>query len=96
MKKKLAQILVFIQYSILGLMSGLLFTIFSGAADNQGLAAGGIIVFNALFGMILGIVMAVISVTKLKTISVSNTNKVLTILNFIAFLILMLIIKSNV
>jgi hypothetical protein len=64
MLRKLAYIVLFLLCSLLGLTSGFLFTILSGTAKEQGLAAGGILVFNALVGMLVGITIATITTAK--------------------------------
>lgn len=93
MLKYRAYILLFLLCSLLGFSSGLLFTILSGTAKEQGLAAGGILVFNAAVGMILGIAIAIITTTKVDKGHIPKTTIVMAVLNIVLITILILKIK---
>jgi len=74
---------------------GLLYTLFSGSAEGQGLAAGGILIFNAMIGLTTGILSGVFAVIKLKRNTVLNANIFLAIINLVGIVTMMFIIKSN-
>ncbi len=95
MLRQLTYFLLYLLCSLFGLTSGLLFTILSGSAKEQGLAAGGILVFNALAGMLLGIAIATIITVKVDNRHIPKTNKIMTVLNCILIALLILIIKSK-
>jgi hypothetical protein len=95
MLKKSSYILLVFQTSLLGLMLGLFYTKFSGSAEGQGLAAGGILVFNAMIGLTTGILSGVFAVIKLKHNTLLNANIFLAIINLVGIITMMFIIKSN-
>lgn len=95
MLKVLSYILLYLLGGTFGLVSGLLYTIISGTAKDQGLAAGGILVFNALVGLLLGIIIATLVTVKVENKQIPKTNKIMTITNVALILILTLLIKSN-
>lgn len=95
MLKKLSYILLVAQTSLFGLMSGLFYSMFSGSTEGQGLAGGGILVFNAMFGLILGILIGVIAVVKIKPNSTSKANKIVSIINLVCIGAMVVVIISN-
>lgn len=95
MLKVLSYILFYLLSSIFGLVSGMLYTILSETAKGQGLAAGGILVFNALVGLLLGITIATLVTVKVENKQIPKTNKIMTTINVVLIVILTLIIKSN-
>lgn len=95
MLKRRGYILLVFQTGLLGLMLGLFYTLFSGSAEGQGLATGGILVFNAMIGLTTGVLSGVFSVIKLKRNTVLKTNKIVAIINLVGIMAMIFIIKSN-
>ncbi len=96
MWRKLSYIVLYFLGGLLGLTSGLLFTIILGTAKGQGLASGGIVVFNALVGLGLGIALAIIATVKVENKQIPKTNIIMLLINivFIALLILIVVLKT--
>lgn len=76
-------------------MFGVFYTLISGSAEGQGLAAGGILLFNALLGLILGVLSGVLAIVKMKYVATSNLNKLVAIFNLVCITIMVFIIKSK-
>lgn len=74
-------------------MLGVFYTLFSGSADGQGLAAGGILVFNAFVGLTVGVLIGVFMVVKME--HNATANKIVAIINLIFLITLILVIKAN-
>lgn len=96
MLKALSYILLYLLGGMLGLSIGLFYTIFFGSTNEQGLAAGGILVFNALVGMLLGFIMATLITVKVENKQIGKTNKIMLAINMGLIVILTLIIKLNI
>jgi hypothetical protein len=95
MLKRRGYILLVFQTGLLGLMLGLFYTKFSGSAEGQGLAAGGILVFNAIVGLVAGILLGVFGVVKLEHKIILKLNKIGSIINLVCIVTMMIIVKSN-
>lgn len=95
MLKKGGYILLVFQTGLLGLLIGLYYTLFSGSAEGQGLAAGAILVFNAMIGLTTGVLSGIFAVIKLQPKTVLKTNKIVAIINLIGIMAMIFIIKSN-
>ena len=91
----MSYILLVFQTSLLGLILGLFYTKFSGSAEGQGLAAGGILVFNAIVGLVVGLLSGVFAVVKLEQKTILKLNKIGAIINLVCITTMMIIVKSN-
>jgi len=76
-------------------MSGLFYTLITGSAKGQGLASGGILVFNALTGLLLGVLSSAFVIIKIKNASISLLNKIAAVSLLIYIVIIIMIIKSK-
>ena len=84
-------LLFIFQNSLLGLILGLLYTLIGGSAEGQGLAAGGILVFNALIGLMAGVLSGVFYVIRMGHEATRKANKVVAIINFVCMTTMLLI-----
>jgi|GEM_PF-4694812 len=93
--QKLKYILFFFLSVLAGFVFGLYFTILTGVAEGQGLAAGAILIFNAVTGFVLALILAIFVALKVKPTSIVTSNKLLLICNVVLITGLIVIIKCS-
>lgn len=95
MLRKVSSILFVLQSSLFGLLLGLFYTILSRSTEGQGLAAGGILVFNALVGLTTLALSSVLLVVKMGHKSTTKLNKIIAIINLVGIAAMLILIKHN-
>lgn len=79
--------------SVAGFLLGIAYTLVSGAAENQGLGAGAIIIFNAAVGVVVGLLLSLFFVSK--SAKVTRINWILLAIDLAIAAILILTFKNN-